>query len=208
MIRLAAAVLALAPAAPQADPVRVDEKAGTVSFGAVVLALEIRPELKGFIEYVVVNKGGKDYESLFKADVDAGAIHEGLRKIGVRPGAPPADEKGAPSGGKLRIWVEWKADEKARKEPVEAFILDTKAGKPMEPGAWIFTGSKEGFVPELERSDLLVKANKNLVSLIQHDPTVLVMNPAPDPGGRRYQGNKDLLPRAGTPVTFVFEAAK
>jgi hypothetical protein len=78
----------------------------------------------------------------------------------------------------------------------------------MEPLAWVFTGSKEGFVPELERTDLLVKANRNLVALIQHDPTVLVMNPAPDPGGRRYKGNRSLMPPEGTSVTFVVEAAK
>jgi hypothetical protein len=204
-MRIAAALLILAP---QSGPVQVDEKAGTVSFAAVVVKPDLQPRLEGFVEYVLVNKGGKDYESLFRADLDAGALYEGLKKIGAKPGAPPADAQSPPSGGKLRIRVEWKEGGESRKEPVESFVLDTKTGKPMEPLAWVFTGSKEGFVPELERTDLLVKANRNLVALIQHDPTVLVMNPAPDPGGRRYKGNRSLMPPEGTSVTFVVEAAK
>jgi len=208
MIRIAAAVLLALPAPPQAGTVQVDEKVGTVTFGAVTVPLDLQPEVKGFIEYVLVNRGGKDYESVFKAEIDAGALYDGIKKIGVKPGAPPADAKAPPTGGKLRISVEWKEGDKIRKDPVEAFILDTKTGKPMEPVAWVFTGSKEGFVPALEKTDLLVKANHCLFALIQHDPTVLVMSPVPDPGGRRYKGNKELLPKAGTAVKFIVEAAK
>lgn len=207
MIPIAAALLALL-AAPQAGTVHVDEKAGTVSFAAVAVKLDLQPQLKGVVEYVLVNKGGKDYESLFRAEVDAGALYEGLKKLGVQPGAPPADEKAPPTGGKLKISVEWKQGDQARKDPVEAFVLDTKTGKPMEPVAWVFTGSKQGFVPDLEKTDLLVKQNKNLVALVQIDPTVLVMNPVLDASGHRYKANKDLLPKEGTPVRIVFEAAK
>ncbi len=204
---LFAAVFAL-PASPQAGTVAVDEKARTVSFAAVAVKLDLQPQLKGVIEYAVVNKGGKDYESLFRAEIDAGALHDGLKKIGAKPGAPPADEKSPPTGDKLRISVEWKEGEKTRKDPIEAFVLDTKTGKPMEPVAWVFTGSKEGFVPDLERTDLLVKQSKNLVALVQIDPTVLVMNPVLDAAGHRYKANKNLLPKEGIPVRIIFEVSR
>ena len=207
MIPIAAAVLLLL-APPQMEPLRVDEKAGTVSFGAVAVKLDLQPQLKGVVEYAIVNKGGKDYESLFRAEIDAGALYDGLKRIGVQPGAPPADEKAPPTGGKLKVSVEWKQGDQARKDPIEAFVLDTRTGKPMEPVAWVFTGSKQGFVPDLEKTDLLVKQQKNLVALVQIDPTVLVMNPVPDAAGHRYKANKDLIPKEGTAVRIIFEAAK
>jgi hypothetical protein len=54
-MRIAAALLILAP---QSGPVQVDEKAGTVSFAAVVVKPDLQPRLEGFVEYVLVNKGG------------------------------------------------------------------------------------------------------------------------------------------------------
>jgi hypothetical protein len=189
----------------------VDEKAGTVSFAAVTLKPEVYAQLKGVIEYVVVNKGGKAYESVFESAVDSMALYEGLKKLGIQPGKPAREEdarKFPPEGGKVRISVEWKDGDKARKEPIAAFVLDTVTGKPMAVVDWIFTGSKKGFIPDLERQDLLVQTSKNLVALHHADPTVLATNPTATDDGNRYKANKELLPKEGTAVRIVFEAAK
>lgn len=187
----------------------VDETARTLTFSAVTLKPEVYAQLKGAIEYVLVNKGGKAYESVFEAGVDPLALHAGLVKLGVAPGRPARTEderKLPPEGGKLRIFVEWKDGDKARREPISAFALDVATGKPMAPADWVFTGSKKGFIPDLERQDLLVLATKNLVSLHHSDPTVLATNPSDPKDG--YKVNKALLPGEGTPVKIVFEAAK
>jgi hypothetical protein len=135
----------------------LDEAAGTLTFSAVTLKPEVYAQLKGVIEYVLVNKGGKAYESVFEAAVDPLALHAGLVKLGVAPGKPARTE-----------------------------------GK--------------GFIPDLERQDLLVLAAKNLVALHHSDPTVLATNPSEPKDG--YKVNKELLPREGTPVKIVFEAQK
>jgi hypothetical protein len=187
----------------------LDEAAGTLTFSAVTLKPEVYAQLKGVIEYVLVNKGGKAYESVFEAAVDPLALHAGLVKLGVAPGKPArteGDRKLPPEGGRLRILVEWKDGDKARREPISAFALDVATGRPMEPPGWIFTGSKKGFIPDLERQDLLVLAAKNLVALHHSDPTVLATNPSEPKDG--YKVNKELLPREGTPVKIVFEAQK
>lgn len=205
-----APLLACLLLAAQAKP-ELDEKAGTLSFPAVAAKLDVHPQLKGAIEYIVVNKAGKAYESLFEADVDAKALFEGLRKLGVAPGRPAREEEGKtlpPEGGRVRIWVEWKDGERARRERVESFVLDGETGTSMAPGAWLFTGSKQGFVPDLERQDLLVLATKNLVALHQVDPTVLLTHPVAPKSGDRYKANKDVVPKEGTPVRLVFEAAE
>ncbi|HEX7901019.1 MAG TPA: YdjY domain-containing protein [Planctomycetota bacterium] len=183
----------------------------TVSFGAVTLKPEVYAQLKGAIEYVLVNKGGKAYESVFESAVDPMALYEGLKKLGAAPGRPAREEdekKLPPEGGKLRIFVEWKDGDKARKEPIGAFVLDTTTGKPMGAADWIFTGSKKGFIPDLERQDLLVLVAKNLVALHHSDPTVLATNPTASADGNRYKANKELLPKEGTPVKVIFEAVR
>ena len=187
----------------------VDDK--TVSFNAVTLKAEVYPQLKGVIEYVLVNKGGKAYESVFESAVDPLAVYEGLKKLGVRPGQPAREEddkKFPPEGGKFRILVEWKDGDKSRKEPIGAFVLDTQTGKPMGAADWLFTGSKRGFIPDLERQDLLVLASKNLVALHHSDPTVLATNPTASTDAHRYKTNKDVLPKEGTPVKITIEAVK
>ena len=204
-----AVLLGLAAQALEAPA--LDEKAGTVSFSAVTLKPEVYAQLKGVIEYVVVNKGGKAYESVFESAVDSMALYEGLKKLGLQPGKPAREEddkKFPPEGGKVRISVEWKDGDKARKEPIGAFVLDTVTGKPMAAVDWIFTGSKKGFIPDLERQDLLVQTSKNLVALHHSDPTVLATNPTASTDGNRYKVNKELLPKEGTPVRILFEAAR
>ena len=189
----------------------VDEKAGTLSFSALTLKPEVYAQLKGAIEYVVVNKGGKSYESVFESNVDPMALYEGLKKLGVAPGRPAREDEAGktqpPEGGKFRIFALWKDGDKERREHAGAFVLDTATGKAMEAVEWLFTGSKKGFIPDLERQDLLVLTSKNLVALHQSDPTVIGTNPVAA-GGNRYKVNKDLMPKEGTPVRIVFEAAR
>jgi hypothetical protein len=199
----------LQQAAP--DKPEIDEKAGTVAFPAVALKTEVYADLKGVIEYVVVNKGGKSYEALFEANVDALAVHAGLRTIGVAPGQPAREEDGRkrlPEGGQVRLFVEWTAGAEKKRAPAESFVLDTTTGKPMTAGAWFFTGSKKGFVPELERQELLVLITKNLVGLHHNDPTTLLTNPASSPVAHRYKAVPEALLKEGTPVRLVLEAVR
>jgi hypothetical protein len=202
--------LLLATAQAQDAP-EVDEKSRRVSFPAVALKTEVYADLKGVIEYVVVNRGGKSYESLFEANVDARAVYDGLQKIGIAPGRPAHEEDGRkylPEGGQVCLFVEWKEGDKPRREPIETFVLDTTTGKAMTPGAWFFTGSKKGFVPELERQDLLVLATKNLVTLHHADPTPLLTNPVSRPDAHRYRAVKEALLKEGSAVRIVLEASK
>jgi hypothetical protein len=134
-------------------------------------------------------------------------LYLGLQKIGAVPGRPASE--GVPAqGGKLRITVEWKDGDKPRKEPIESFVTDDTTKKPMEKVQWIFAGSKGGYIPETDREGLLVLSTKNLMGLYQGDPTPLITNPLPLMTGNRYKGNKELLPKEGTPVKIIIEALK
>ena len=200
--------LARLAAAQDLDPLKIDEAAGRITFGAKTVKTDQYPQLKGAIEFVITLPKGKAYESCFESvAMDAVKLFDGIKKLGVKPGKPASEDKPA-EGGKLKMSVEWKDGDKARKEPIESFILDEETKKPMENVQWIFQGSKEGFVPELEGMGLMVLTTKNLVGLYQGDPTPLITNPTSLMTGHRYKVNKAILPKEGTPVKIVTEAVK
>jgi hypothetical protein len=190
------------------EPLKVDEKGGQVTFGAKAAKLDIHPQLKGAIEYVITLPRGKSYESVFEAGpIDPLKLFEGLKKIGAKPGHS-ANESATAEGAGLKISVEWKDGEKIRKEPIESFIYDEEKKKPLEKAAWIFAGSKEGYVPETDTMGLMVVSSKNIMGLYQGDPTPLITNPSPIITGHRYKVNRELFPKEGTPVKIIMELAK
>lgn len=208
-----AALLALALMAAQEEkpaPLQVDERAGTLSFGARATDREKYEErLKGVIEFTLVMPGGKEYEALFVCPVDALALYEGMKKIGLKPGKPAEEDDAGrrtpPQGSKLRIWVEG-AGEKKR---LEAFVLDSKTGKPMVDTDWVFTGSREGFDPNTEKTTLQVVMGKNLAGLLCTDANPLIQNPEMvADAGHRYKANKEVQPKAGSLVKIIFEPVK
>src|SRR5689334_4579382 len=142
-ILLAAAIPAAQDKSALEAP-KVDEKAGTVSFSAKSCKTDVYKETRGYVEFAITLPKGKPYESLFEAPVDPVKLHEGLQKIGAKPGKPAADEKTPATGGKLKISVRWKDGDKDRSEPIEKFIYDEEAKKTLESVQWIYQGSKEG----------------------------------------------------------------
>jgi hypothetical protein len=180
----------------------------SVEIDAAVAKREHDDVLQGAIEYLLVQRGGKAYESVFQTDVPGEALHRALQRVGLRPGAPPASPGAGPTGAAVRIEALLRsADGKESRRPVEEFILDTVAGKPLAELAWVYTGSKSTEDPNTNRLVLMASQTRNLVSTHRDDPTVLLMNPLPEASGKRYRRNDAILPKAGTPVRLVFRAA-
>jgi hypothetical protein len=186
----------------------VDEKAGTVTFSGKACKADVYEQLRGFIEFVIVMPKGKAYESCFEAPVDPLKLNDALKKIGVKPGKPAQDEKTLATGDLVKVSITWKEGDKERTEPVEAFIIDDETKKPMEQKGWLFQGSKEGFVPEVGDTSLLVVQNKNLIGLYQGEATTLLTNPLGMMSGHRYKLNKALFPKEGTAVKITMQAFK
>ena len=211
---VAAFAVALMAAAPAQDlaPLAVDAKAGTVSFGAKAAKQDVYEQLKGTVEYLIVMPGGKEYESLFIAPLDPLKLHAGMIQAGLKPGK--ASEEGddgkrrPPEGAKLKITVEWGEGDQKRREPAEAFVRDVVAKKNLEAPGWTFSGSREGFDPVTEKTVLQVVSTKNLVALFHNDATVLVQPTLVAKDPHQFKANKELLPKAGTPVRVIIEAAR
>jgi hypothetical protein len=207
-LSMVAMLLVFAQDKQDLEPLKVDETAKQVTFGAKAAKIDAQPQLKGAIEYVITLPRGKTYESCFEAaPIDPMKLFEGLKKIGAKPGHN-ANESATAEGDLLKIKVEWKDGDKTRCEPIEAFIFDEQTKKPLEQKGWIFAGSKEGYVPEIDATGLMVVSSKNIMGLYQGDPTPLITNPTPILSGHRYKANKDLLLKEGTPVKIIMEAMK
>jgi hypothetical protein len=188
---------------------QVDEKAGRLSFGARVAKQDVYDKLEGAIEYAVVCAGGKGYESLFKTPLEPMDIYEAMLKAGMKPGKPAYEEDGRwlpPEGGKVRVSVEWTEDGKERRERIESFILVD--GGQMEPAEWVFTGSREGWDPEAEKTSLQVVILRNLIGLQHADGSVLLQNPDEAANRRTFKTSKSALPAEGTPAKIVLEAVR
>lgn len=204
-----------APPAPAADKpagpaearsaVAVDEKVRAVAIPATVAKQGTYDVLKGAIEYVLVAKGGKEYETLFVTPVSAQDLHDALRKIGLRPGRPAIGDD-PPKGQPANLLVEYQDAGKTVRKPADAFLAYLKTDRPVEPAPWPFTGSTRAVDPQAGTDALAASQTRSLVGLHYDDTSPLFQNPRSEcRESNIYKANTKALPPAGTAVRFIFE---
>ena len=200
------------PADSAPEGIAVDAKARTVALPAAVAKQGTYRELKGAIEYVLVGKGGKVYETVFVTDSPVEEIHQALLEIGLRPGEP--GEPGRPPRGMpIHLFVEYDSQGKQVRRRLDEFVLRVRepAGakpapaEPLEPAAWLFTGSSSTLDPGSGELMLAASLTESIIGLHWSDRSVLLANPRLE--SRReniYRANLAALPPPGTAVRIVF----
>ncbi len=184
----------------------VDEKAGTVTIPAVVAEQgKYFDKLKGSIEYVLVARGGKAYETVFVTDADPLALDAALRKLGLETGKPAADDS-PPTGAPVKIFAEFSREGKKERRAVDELVAYKKTGKALTPTTWTVTGSRKSIDPESGGKVLESAVTKSIIGLHYTDPSPLIQNSRAEARTENiYKTNLDLLPEKGTAVTLVFE---
>jgi len=183
----------------------IDEKAKSLTLSAVVARQGTYDVLKGAIEYVLVSKGGKDYETLFVTGCTPDQIHGGLARLGLRPGQP-AREETEPAGMPVRIIIEFQNEGKKVRRAADEFVLYKKTGKPLKPQPWTFTGSTGTLDPETGKKVLQCALTKSIVGLHYTDSSPLLQNPRPEARSENiYKSNLKELPPPGSPVSLIFQ---
>jgi hypothetical protein len=155
---------------------------------------------RGLIEYFAVAPGGKLHESLLRLDVRPLHLQVGLILLGLEPkgGLSYQGDTAPPKGSPVAVYASWKRGARTVRVPAEELVWAIDHKKPMERGAWVFSGSvvKEGlFVADEERS---------LIATLR-DPAAIINNVLP--GGSDdtlYKVNERIAPPYGTPVTVTF----
>ena len=143
------------------------------------------------LEFIAVETGGRDYESLFTLDCRPSAMKFALLLIGCDTNSP------------VRIEVEWQG----KRRPVEEFLIDRQTKK--SPGAlpWIFTGSYFNQDPISGKEVFRADEEQAFIALWPQ-PAVLVNltkdfgNPYRG-GDQGFEANAKLLPAKGTPVKLI-----
>lgn len=184
----------------------IDEQARTVSVPAKVADQQVYKQLKGAIEYVLVGKGGKEYESVFVTNHSAEEICQAMGRIGLRAGRPGGREL-PPRGMPAELLVEYQVGEKAVRRPLDEFVLRISAepARPLEPAAWPFTGSAKTVDPETGKEMLQASLTQSIIGLHYSDASSLFQNPRPECRRENiYRANVAGLPKPGTPVRIVF----
>jgi hypothetical protein len=158
------------------------------------------------IEYALVTDAGKTHESLFATDAKPRDIHLAALLLGVVPAAELGQTNAfvaIPAGSGLRVEVQWSAEGKECRHPLEQLISlgDPTQGKTigtLTNSQWLYTGSR------MDNGRFAADADGSIISLIR-DSIALLNNPGPSRGNDDIHfPAKSLLPTVGSPVTVTF----
>jgi|MDTC01.2.fsa_nt_gb acylphosphatase len=195
-----------APAAPS-DPnaIIVDKKARTVSIPARVAQQGTQSALKGMVEYLLVSRGGKTYETVFVTYRRPDEIRDALEQIGLRTGKP-ADGKSLPGGSPVLIFAEYESGGKKVRRAADEFLIAASGGKPIKACPWVYTGSIETVSPSSGKKMMQASLTRSVVGLHSADGSPLLQNTRPESlKDNFYKANAKALPPSGTPVRLIFQ---
>lgn len=164
---------------------------------------------KGILEFIAVEKGGREYESLMALDCKPSALQFALLLIGCETGAVPYKVKsGEPVGSGLTLEVEWQADGKPKRSPIETLLIDRKTKKPPGRLTWTFTGSR--FVRDITGSEVFLADSEQAFISLWWNPAIVVNLGAEH--GNPYRGEEEgfevnpaVIPAKDTPVKLIFQ---
>jgi hypothetical protein len=162
----------------------------------------------GILEFLAVEVGGRDYESLLTLETKPSALKFALLLIGCEPGPIPRETPpGGKSGDRLAIQIEWETDGVTKRVPAEQLLLDRRTKQPARDIEWVFTGSH--FMKDFEGREAFASDLEEAFVALWHQPTVMI-NVGGDYGNpyrddqEGFDINKALAPPVGTPVKLIF----
>ena len=154
----------------------------------------------GILEFLAVEAGGRDYESLLTLACRPSALKFALLLAGL--------PEGETNGAILRLDVEWAAAGQTNRRPVESFLVDRRTGQAPAPMPFVFTGSFFG--PDLSGSNQLFHADLEQAHIALWWQRAALIN-VRDANGNPYRGddqgfeiNSKLVPPVGTPIQLIF----
>src|SRR4051794_22035444 len=211
--------LAVAGRAAEKSGVVVDQEKRTVTIDAKVAPRKINdPKYMDMIYPIEViacwafPKGQKAHETVVTIEAKPGDVHKALESLGLKPGKPVVgDAKETARGPAVNVSIEVPTSAGTRRVPIERLLVDPRTGKPMPKVKWIFTGSAMK-KPDPEKPETVYGADRTgtLIAIFPvTDETVLQTNlTMKEEKYLKLETDTKILPKEGTPVKLVLEAAK
>jgi hypothetical protein len=158
-------------------------------------------QTNGILEFIAVEPGGRDYESIFTLKCRPSSLKFALLLIGCEP-----DET---DGTRLAISAQWTQNGKPHQQPIEKFLIDRNTtNSPPATLPWIFTGSGFATNPITGKQVFQSDEEQAFIALWQQ-PSILINLAASH--GNPYRGedqgfeiNSATLPPKDTPIKLIF----
>ena len=211
--------LAVAGRAAEKSGVVVDKEKRTVTIDAKVAPRKINdPKYMNMIYPIEViacwayPKGQKAHETVVTIEAKPGEVHKALESLGLKPGKPIVGEvKTKAEGPALNVYIEVPTSTGTRRVPVERTLIDPRSGKPMPKVKWIFTGSAlKKLDPQKDEMVYGADLTGTLIAIFPvTDETVMQTSlTMKEEKYLKLETDTKILPKEGTPVKLVLEAAK
>lgn len=158
-------------------------------------------------------KGKKAHETVVTIDANPSDVHKALVDVGLKPGKPAKGENAVAAGPDVNVFIAVPVgDGPAKKLSPDKFLLDPKTKKPFPKSVkFRFTGSVESQVaPDKPEKKYGADLSGTLIVIFPvTDETVLQSSlTMKEEKYLKLETNKDALPKEGTAVKLVIEAAK
>jgi len=191
------------PADPNA--IVVDKLARTVSIPARVAPQGTQSALKGMVEYLLVARGGKAYETVFVTYRRPDEIREALAAIGLRAGQVAGGQT-LPRGSPVSVFVEYESGGKKVRRPADEFLVLARSGLVVKPRPWVYTGSVNTIDPSSGKSILQASLTGSVIALHTADGSALLQNPrAESRKDNVYKANVKALPPAPARLRLILQ---
>jgi hypothetical protein len=224
MIRILSLTLALvlacfAPAQEKPAGITIDKEKKAVIVDAKIAPRKLDdPKFKG-VQYPIeviacwaYPKGEKSHETVVTFDVKPSEIHKALETLGLKPGKPVyGDTTDKSEGPEVNIFLEVPSDGGTKRVPIEKALVDPASNKPMPKVKWRFTGSKM-IKPDPDKDETVYGADQSgtLIAIFPvTDKTVFQTSlTMKEEKYLKLETNTKVLPKEGTAIKLIIEAAK
>ena len=202
----------------KAAGITVDKEKKTVTVDAKVAPRKLE-YLKGEIYPIEViaslphPAGKKAHETVVVLDVKPSDLHKALESIGLKAGAPIMGEtKDKATGAQVNVYIDVTRPEGTKRLTMDKVLVDSRSGAPFPKSVkFIFTGSAM-IQPDPEKDEKAYGADISGAFITIFPVTnQIVMQTNLTMKEEKYlklEVNPDLIPKEGTPVKLVIEAAK
>lgn len=156
-------------------------------------------------------KGKKAHETVVTLEANPSDVHKALVEVGLKPGKPAKGEGTEAVGPDVAVFIEATVDGATKKLSPDKFLIDPKTKKPFPKSVkFRFTGSVDSQVaPDKPEKKYGADLSGTLIVIFPvTDETVLQSSlTMKEEKYLKLETNKDALPKEGTAVKLVIEAA-
>jgi hypothetical protein len=157
-------------------------------------------------------QGKKAHETILTIDCKPSEVHKALESLGLKPGKPAMGENTEAAGPEVKISLEIPDGGGTKKLSIHRFLIDPKTKQPFPKDVkFKFTGSAMN-KPDPTKSDEVYGADISgtLIAIypVTNETVCQTSLTMKEEKYLKLETNPDLIPKEGTPVKLVIEAAK